>query len=930
MAFRQTLLAVAVALSAACRAEAARGDDVRGKLLVEVFANSVMRGTPRCTVALGNGFSFSLSKMCASSSASASGKGVGLPPLSPGEASLRITGTLTAPSAATAWYNFTADVGTMAWVRLWVDDHRLVDEWGLQSDPHPRGMVTHALLPNVSMTSERPVTIRVDLRPMDVEAEFELSWTAKRGDPHAIVPAGALAARVSEQQMERRALQERASTGWGQWQRSSNLAQITLPHQVGVDVGVRDMVSGNEYRYGLLTPQFKSRRGPAVPVRMGRHAYDGSYSELHIVPFPVGTPNVSSAGALNFTVESATSRYFTPMDRGAAASGAGGAGGVYEDNVVVISTNATTNAAAAASNLAIVVHPQSFWGAHSVLSRNDNVDKKNSSTLTLQAGELGTVTVSFSRPPLPASATKGVHCLDGEAPTRIPCLAFAVTDEPFVISLSFNGASPADLAGAQAAVSKGSAAVLAEIDAAAKTVGGLSEAYDAMMTAIAWNVNFDPRVAVTAPVSRTFEQGFDFIFFDWDMYFLSLMGGTVPAAINPAAFDIAISNLIEVTQTRSSYGQVMNKRAASGSSSSDTNDRTEPLVGSTVVKRMYDDAQGTPRAATMAWVVQLLFPTLLRWNQWAWEERRYNTSSPDGNLLVLGSDDHLPCEGSTIGLPTDKQHCGSPYSGAGAASAILESGMDNSPMYYYAFNDSEAEFDSVSKRVQLFDCQQSALFVSESLSLQALGKASGNGADVAMLHKQSTVIASQINKVLWDDTTGIYRQVDASPKRRGFSEVISPTSFYPLIAGVASVDQAVTMVRDHLTNASEFCVDAGEEFRDATSTTTCPYALPVTTRTNKHFYDNSYWRGRTWGPVNLLTWMGLSHPKYADIPRVEAARKGLCAQSHALLMVEFRENRHVHENYNSTTGRGGDVVNSNPFYHWGANLGYIAMREAMR
>ena len=47
-------------------------------------------------------------------------------------------------------------------------------------------------------------------------------------------------------------------------------------------------------------------------------------------------------------------------------------------------------------------------------------------------------------------------------------------------------------------------------------------------------------------------------------------------------------------------------------------------------------------------------------------------------------------------------------------------------------------------------------------------------------------------------------------------------------------------------------------------------------------------------------------------------------------MVEFRENRHVHENYNSTTGRGGDVVNSNPFYHWGANLGYIAMREAMR
>ena len=29
--------------------------------------------------------------------------------------------------------------------------------------------------------------------------------------------------------------------------------------------------------------------------------------------------------------------------------------------------------------------------------------------------------------------------------------------------------------------------------------------------------NFDPRVAVTCPVSRTFESAYDFIFFDWDM-----------------------------------------------------------------------------------------------------------------------------------------------------------------------------------------------------------------------------------------------------------------------------------------------------------------------------------------------------------------------------------------------------------------------------
>lgn len=135
------------------------------------------------------------------------------------------------------------------------------------------------------------------------------------------------------------------------------------------------------------------------------------------------------------------------------------------------------------------------------------------------------------------------------------------------------------------------------------------------------------------------------------------------------------------------------------------------------------------------------------------------------------------------------------------------------------------------------------------------------------------------------------------------------------------------------------------------------------------------------GPLNLLVWMSLNHESYATIPRVIAARKGLCVQAHATLMGEWRSRRHVHEyaseshhfnharspapscahtsagstslnrcsvlmgsfvhsrtcvchfgvyrNYNATTAEGCDVGNSNPFYHWGALSGYIAMREAM-
>ena len=92
--------------------------------------------------------------------------------------------------------------------------------------------------------------------------------------------------------------------------------------------------------------------------------------------------------------------------------------------------------------------------------------------------------------------------------------------------------------------------------------------------------SYNGRGQVPAASLEAQNGSFDLIFFDWDMYLLSLMGATAAAAaVSIAAFEIAISNLSEVTQTRSCYGMVMNKRAALGSASSDSNDRcdsTEP------------------------------------------------------------------------------------------------------------------------------------------------------------------------------------------------------------------------------------------------------------------------------------------------------------------------------------------------------------------
>jgi putative isomerase len=382
----------------------------------------------------------------------------------------------------------------------------------------------------------------------------------------------------------------------------------------------------------------------------------------------------------------------------------------------------------------------------------------------------------------------------------------------------------------------------------------------------------------------------------------------------------------------------MNKRAAAGSKSSDTNDRTEPLVGSTVVQRIFADAvsAGGSRAATMQWVAELLFPTLLGWHDWAWQ-RRQGYAAPGGappgtnggsGLLVLGSDDGtLPCEGSTVGLNTSDQHCGS------KSATILESGMDNSPMYFNAWRtpaDPEgvaADWDAQASRLQLYDVQQTALFAAEAQALQVLANATGNTAAVPQLAQRQATVAAALNSVLWDNNTGIYRQVDASPSARGFSPSLSPTSFYPMISGAASAEQADRMVAGFLTNPAEFCVDPGPGFRATTTTTTtttftttttttttttattgtgtCPFALPSISRSDPNFFDNDYWRGRAWGPLNLLTWLGLEHPAYAGVPRVQSARQGLAEQSLRLLLVEFRENRRVHENYNRWVWVGG-------------------------
>ena len=127
-----------------------------------------------------------------------------------------------------------------------------------------------------------------------------------------------------------------------------------------------------------------------------------------------------------------------------------------------------------------------------------------------------------------------------------------------------------------------------------------------------------------------------------------------------------------------------------------------------------------------------------------------------------------------------------------------------------------------------------------------------------------------------------------------------------MMAKAATAAQADRMVKEHLLNPDEF----GGEF-----------VLPSIARNDAAYKDQDYWRGRVWGPMNYLVYLGLRNYNQPG------ARQELASKSLNLFLKEWKQNGHVHENYNATLGTGDDVKSSDRFYHWGALLGYIPYME---
>jgi hypothetical protein len=400
-----------------------------------------------------------------------------------------------------------------------------------------------------------------------------------------------------------------------------------------------------------------------------------------------------------------------------------------------------------------------------------------------------------------------------------------------------------------------------------KAAGRNGPILDAIETTLGWDTIYEPEKGrVISPVSRVWSVNWGgYVLFDWDTFFAATM-----ASIGDK--DLAYANAMEILREETPQGFVPNFARAGGWKSAD---RSEPPVGAITVLGLYEKYHDR-------WFLSDAFEPLLKWNRW-WAAHR----EMDG-YLVWGSDrDNQPenLDDNTRGA----------WQGA-----VYESGLDNSPMYDASF------YNPKTHLLEYADVGLMSLYIADCDALAKMADQLGKTVEAKELREREARYRAKLG-TLWDEQAGIFLNKDLHTEQ--LVKRLSPTNFYPMLARAATPEQAKTMVEKHLMNPKEFW---GE------------WVIPAIERDDPAFPEQNYWRGRIWGPMNYLVYLGLRNYEVA------AERKEFAEKSYRLFLKEWSEKGHVHENYNAVLGSGDDVTSSDRFYHWGALLGTIEYMEANR
>ncbi len=124
-----------------------------------------------------------------------------------------------------------------------------------------------------------------------------------------------------------------------------------------------------------------------------------------------------------------------------------------------------------------------------------------------------------------------------------------------------------------------------------------------------------------------------------------------------------------------------------------------------------------------------------------------------------------------------------------------ETGMDNSATH------DEAVYDPATRTLSTFDLGLNCAVALDAEMLAKLATVLGKRQDAAQFEAIAMKLRGRIREELWDDQ----RKIFANRQRSGaFVKSLSPTSFYPLLCGAASDEQARYLI-GHLKDERPIC-----------------------------------------------------------------------------------------------------------------------------
>ncbi len=397
-------------------------------------------------------------------------------------------------------------------------------------------------------------------------------------------------------------------------------------------------------------------------------------------------------------------------------------------------------------------------------------------------------------------------------------------------------------------------------------IKGLFEgAPEAIGNNLFWSSIYVPPYDLVFPnVTRAWAYNFGgWVVFEWDNFFNALLTSLEDKAQTYAGIKADL-----LGQTAS--GLVPNCVSASAS----TPDRSQPPVGSYCIWKIH---QKYLDREMLEWA----YPRLKKWHEW-WRKDR-----GDGQPWRDGNRDGLLEWGSDRGSGESLAHRGI------SKAPKWESGMDDSPMY------DDAEYDEHTYTMTMNDIGLNSLYALDAECLSKIAAILGREEDSLRFAIEYDELKQRISTKLWNERDGIYENRLWNGE---FSRRLSPTSFYPLFAGIATQRQAERMLKEHLLNPKEFWG---------------AYVIPSISRSDIAFPDQFYWRGSIWGLTNYMVYQGLKRYKF-DSTSFEFAQK-----SFDLFMDDWRLNQHNNELYLAAGGRG----KGDPHYTFGALLPLVATEE---